>query len=93
MLITMLRRPWTKKKEEEEETLVVPSLSKSRGLIREALKISPWIFPNFMTSSPFRLSNIGTKLETKFPRFSYYSTTLVGLSLRLSSKDSQERWE
>ena len=40
MLITMLRRPWTKKKEEEEETLVVPSLSKSRGLIREALKIS-----------------------------------------------------
>ena len=40
MLITMLRRPWTKKKEEEEETLVVPSLSKRRGLIREALKIS-----------------------------------------------------
>ena len=68
MLITMLRRPWTKKKEEEEETLVVPSLSKSRGLIREALKISPWIFPNFMTSSPFRLSNIGRyKIRNKIP--------------------------
>ena len=74
MLIPMLRRPWTKKRGEEEaekekeETVVVPSLSKSRGLIREALKISPWIFPNFMTSSPFRLSNIGRyKIRNKIP--------------------------
>ena len=76
MLIRMLRRPWTKKREEEEEeeeeekeeTVVVPSLSKSRGLIRKALKISPWIFPNFMTSSPFRLSNIGRyKIRNKIP--------------------------
>ena len=54
LLTSMLRSPWGQKRKEEREKMTFPSLSKSRGLIREALKIIPRILLPFQEQGPHK---------------------------------------